>query len=56
MALNETLQPQPCVGDCRYIMYGVGHMQEVSLHARWNVVPKEYCGGPKLGQCNIVFL
>jgi hypothetical protein len=30
-------------------------MQEVPLHDLWNIVPKENYGGPKLGQCNLVF-
>jgi hypothetical protein len=56
VALDETLQPESSVRDRRYTMYGLGHMQQVRLHTPRNVVPKEYCGGPKLGQCNIVFL
>jgi hypothetical protein len=55
VALNETLQPQACVGDCLYTSYGVSHMQEVRLHEFWNIVPKEYCGGPELSQGNLVF-
>jgi hypothetical protein len=51
MALNKTLQPESSVGDRRDTSYGVGHMQEVRLQPPRNVVPKDYCGGSKLGQC-----
>jgi hypothetical protein len=54
MILNETLQPEPHVGDGRYPSYGLGHIQQVRLHEPWNIVPEEYYSGAKLGQCNFV--
>ena len=54
MALNKTLQPESSVGDRRYTSYGVRHLQEVRLQPPRNLVPKDYCGGSKLGQCNSV--
>jgi hypothetical protein len=54
MTLNETLQPEAAVEDCRYAFYRLGHIQEVRLQELWNFVPKEYYGGPKLGQCDLV--
>jgi hypothetical protein len=54
VALNETLQPQACIGDRLCTLYALGHVQEVRLQAPRNFVPKEYCGSPELSQSNLV--
>jgi hypothetical protein len=55
VALNETLQPEACIGDNLHTTYRLGHIQEVCLQALWNFMPKEYRGGPKLRQRNLIF-
>jgi hypothetical protein len=54
VALNEALQPEPRVCDSLNAANCIGHVQEIPLDAPWNIVPKEYCGGPNLGQRDLV--
>jgi hypothetical protein len=54
MSLNETVQPEARVRDRLHAAYRLGHIQEVALHELWNFVPKEYYGGPKLSQRDLV--
>jgi hypothetical protein len=54
VALNQALQPKPRICDSLNAANCVGYVQEIRLDALWNIVPKEYCGAPKLGQRNLV--